>query len=557
MESPLQILPLGGVGRIGMNCMLVGNRDRWVVVDCGVQFAADWEIGAEKKLVDLKAFQEIAPKVEAVVITHGHEDHIGGLPYILPYLDGVPVYATPFTKQLISHRLGEYQLWGAERVTVYEAGETFGAGPFEVEAIRVTHSIPDCVAIVLKSPDGNILHTGDWKIDLSPMDGDEFDESAFERIGKEGIDLMLSDSTNIRRDGWTRSETEVAAALLQEIEGTKGRIVVTQFASNLHRMRALVQAAEATNRRIGFAGNSLDKYLRCANKVGRAPIDPGKVVAGRELSRVDPSKLIVVCTGSQGERAAALARAADDEHPHLKLTRDDKVIHSARIIPGQEGWVYTMFNALAYKGCNLIAGRDTGLHASGHACKDEIRHLFSLVKPKAFIPVHGERSFLVEHAAVAREMGVSEVLLARNGERIGINVAGKKASLDRLDYEEPTKYYAAADSVGTREEMKMGERKRIAWNGVIGVSMDLFGEDGAYRALAKIETKAVYVPCVGFDEQLIEVAERAAVSVPKGTPRSEREHAVGHSIRRFVKKLSGQKPTVMVFINIRESTDEC
>ena len=283
----------------------------------------------------------------------------------------------------------------------------------------------------------NILHTGDWKIDRSPMDGDQFDDSAFERIGKEGIDLMLSDSTNIRRDGWTRSETAVARSLLQEIEGTEGRVVVTQFASNLHRMRALVQAAEATGRKIGFAGNSLDKYLRCANRVGRAPIDPGKVVHGDNLSRVDPSKLIVVCTGSQGERAAALARAADDEHPHLKLTSEDKIIHSARIIPGQEGWVYSMFNALAYKGCELIAGRDTGLHASGHACKDEIRHLLNLVKPKTFIPVHGERSFLFEHGEVAREMGVWEVVLVRNGNRIGI----KRTGTGRPAIGWPTKTY--------------------------------------------------------------------------------------------------------------------
>jgi beta-CASP RNase J family ribonuclease len=556
MESPLQILPLGGVGRIGMNCMLIGNRDRWVVVDCGVQFAADWEIGAEKKLIDLQAFERIAPKIESVIITHGHEDHIGGLPYILPFLEGVPVYATPFTKQLIAHRLAEFALWKADRVTTYEAGETFDAGPFEVEAIRVTHSIPDCVAVALRCPDGTILHTGDWKIDRSPMDGEQFDDGAFERLGKEGVDLLLSDSTNIQRDGWTRSETAVATSLREEIEGTKGRVVVTQFASNLHRLRALVQAADATDRKVAFAGGSLARYLRCAARVGRAPIDPGKVVAPSELSRFDPSKLIVVCTGSQGERAAALARAADGEHPHLKLHRNDKIIHSARIIPGQEGWVYSMFNALAYQGCELIAGRNTGLHASGHACKEEIRHLFNLVKPKAFIPVHGERSFLIEHGKVAQEMGVSEVLLMRNGERVAVQNQGAQTKLARLSYEEPTKYYSAAEAVGDRQEMKMGERKRLAWNGVIAVSLVIRGGDGAYKATAQIDMKAVFEADDEFGLKLRGIAERAAVAVPVGTPDRERMDAVRHSVRRFVKKQSGQKPSVMVFLNFPEVSDE-
>ena len=534
--------------------MLIGNRDRWIVVDCGIQFAADWEIGAEKKLVDLEAFARIASKIEAVVITHGHEDHIGGLPYVLPHLDGVPIFATPFTRELIVHRLGEFDVAGRQRITTYEAGETFGAGPFEVEAIRVTHSIPDCVALVLRCEDGNILHTGDWKIDRSPMDGEQFDDGAFERVGKEGIDLLLSDSTNIQRDGWTRSESAVARNLLETIEAAPGRVVVTQFASNLHRLRAMVHAAEATGRRIAFAGSSLEKYLRCASRVGRAPIEPGKIVSADGIASLPPSELIVVCTGSQGERAAALSRAAEDEHPFLKLTEHDTVIHSARIIPGQEGWVFNMFNALAYKGCSLVAGRDTGLHASGHACKDEIRHMFNLVQPKAFIPVHGERSFLVEHAAVASEMGVGEVMLARNGEKIGVTRHGRRALLNRLDYQEPVKYYAAADSLGTREEMKMSERKRLAWNGVIAVTLEMWVEDGVEQAAARLQSQAVYTPFEGFEDELLTIAEKAATNVPEGTPDDEREQAVVHSLRRFVKGVSGQKPSVLAFVVRRGET---
>lgn len=546
MGSGLEILALGGVGRIGMNCMLVGCRNRWVIVDCGIGFAAEWEIGAEKKLVDLNRFQELAPHVEAVLITHGHEDHIGGLPFILPYLPDVPVFATPFTRQLIAHRLAEWNLWSPDRVTLYEAGDTFTAGPFEVEALRVTHSIPDCVALVMRSELGTVLHTGDWKIDRTPVDGDQFDDGAFERVGKEGVDLLLSDSTNVLREGWTRSEHAVGQALHRTIAPIQGRVVVTQFASNIHRVRSLVQVAEATGRQLAFAGGSLERYLRCASRVGRAPIDPGKVVRADQIGNMDPAKSLIITTGSQGERAAALLRSAEGTHPHLRINKDDTILHSARIIPGQEAHVFAMFNAIAYQGANLVYGRTTDIHASGHACKDELRHLISLVKPKAFIPVHGERTFLGAHAQLGRDLGVPSVMVMRNGERIGITNHGKRATLERLAYQPPTAFYSSGLAVADREGMRMTERKRLAWNGIIAVHVDVT-HDG--EASARVQMKAVVDPQGDLEAQLVSVAQRAALNVPAQTPTSEVEQAIKHSLRRTCRTLTGQKPAVMVFLN--------
>jgi ribonuclease J len=269
---------------------------------------------------------------------------------------------------------------------------------------------------------------------------------------------------------------------------------------------------------------------------------------------MDPAKSLVVTTGSQGERAAALSRAAENDHPHLKIRKEDKVLHSARIIPGQEGRAYTMLNALAYQGCELVYGRNSGLHASGHACKDELKHLIQLVQPRSFIPVHGERTFLLEHAQLAKEAGVAEVLVMRNGERIGLSPKTSGAHLSRLEYEKPKRFYSTEAAIGDRETMHMGARKRLAWNGVIAVNIDLRKEGEKTKATARIQTKAVVEAVEDFEERLIQVAQNAASNVPKNTPDKEIEDAVRHSLRRLCKGLTGQKPTVLVFLNRPEKT---
>lgn len=531
--------------------MLIGHRDRYVMVDCGIQFPDPWELGADRKLVDLDQLAAYSDRIEAVVITHGHEDHIGGLPWALPHLDpAVKIHASPFTTRLIERRLTEHNCWDASRIVNYDAGDTFDAGPFNVEAVRVTHSLPDCCSLALRCDDGTIVHTGDWKIDEHPMDGEHFDREAFARLGADGVTCLLSDSTNVMVPGWTRSERAVATSLLERIEGHEGRVIVTQFASNLHRQRALVEAAEATGRHIVFAGRSLSTYLRAAATCGRAPIDPGKVIDIENVDQLADKRTLIVCTGSQGEKNAALGRACNDDHRYLKLRKTDLLLHSARIIPGNEAQTYQMFNSIAKRGVELVYGRNTGIHASGHARQEELAELINLLKPGHLIPVHGEYTFLKKHVAHGIATGVASTLI-RNGELVGI---GKKpatggSTVKVLEYDAPTIYYNDGYATGDHEQMLLSERRRVAWNGVVALRVDIQRQknQSAVASGCELDSRALWQ---GADEAILEriqaLVVRVVAACPPKTPMREIEEAVRMGVRRLCRKETGRKPDVIV-----------
>lgn len=297
---PLRIVPIGGLGEIGMNCMLVGNFDRYILIDAGVMFPDYDELGVQKIIPDTTFIRRWKHKIEAVIITHGHEDHIGALPWVVPALDhNTPIYASSFTMELIKKRLKENGIFVPSRLKVFKTKRKFTAGPFEIEPIRVTHSIPDCCGLVLRCADGTILHTGDWKIDESPLDGKVFDRETLEELSKEGVTLMMSDSTNVLSPGRTISESVVADALLRRISAAKGRIITTQFASNIHRLGSVKAAADLTGRKLVFVGMSLRTYLDAAWKDGKAPIDPSTLVKVEDIDSYAPKDLLIVTTGSQ------------------------------------------------------------------------------------------------------------------------------------------------------------------------------------------------------------------------------------------------------------------
>lgn len=436
-----RILPLGGLGEIGMNCMAIelgtSGRGPIVVVDCGVSFP-DSPHGVDLIHPDFSFLEANRERVAALLVTHGHEDHIGAIPYLLRRLD-VPVYAPPYALGLIRERLKEH-LEGSDaplaRPPVLRA--TQPRSPFtirheghyvEVEPIRVTHSIADATALALRTDEGLLVHTGDFKIDPDPTDGEQFDKERFAELGREGVSLLLSDSTNIDSPGIGRGERPVAAALEEACVGARGRVIVSLFASNVHRVRAIVDIARKVGRRVLLLGRSVQTHVRVATETGYLRPAPDLFVSMDDAAQLPRHELLVIATGSQAEPRAALSRLALDDHPRLRLDPGDRVVLSSRAIPGNEVEVMRMVSDLHRRGCEVVLKQShPKIHASGHAHRDEQREVLELVAPRAFVPVHGTRHHLERHAALARELGMADVLVIENGELADADVDGVRKS---------------------------------------------------------------------------------------------------------------------------------
>lgn len=554
-DPPIKILPLGGLGEIGMNCMLVGVNDRYILLDAGLMFPDHEELGIQKVLPDVSFLSRWRDKIEAVVITHGHEDHIGALPWAIPALDpNTPVYAGNFTMQLISRRMVEYNLWNPDRFKVMEMGQRFKAGPFEIEAVRVTHSIPDCCGLIFRSEHGTIVHTGDWKIDENPVDNQAFDRTAWETVGKEGVTLMMSDSTNVLSSGRTTSESEVREAIMRKVIGHKGRIISTQFASNIHRLYGIRDAAEATGRSIAFVGQSLYSYLEAAKKAGMAPFDPSKLVPAEDIDSYDPSKLLIVTTGSQGEPNAQLSRAACGASPLLTLRKEDLLLYSAKMIPGNEKKVMRMMNQIAKIGPQITMKREDGLHSSGHAHRDELDEVLKLIKPEHFLPVHGEYAFLKEHERLARECGVLHTSVIGNGTLLGVTpLKNKKAhgtlgNFHRIGSAKlQTMFNDGGKGSGTAEDLAIEERMRIATEGVIVVDFEVMETAGyAMNARARVTSRGMWTDNGRLLRSLKDAAVNSCAGMNYDTKLSAIERTVARAIRFAARSYCNKKPDVIV-----------
>lgn len=529
-----------------MNAMLIGARGRYVLVDAGVGFAPEALIGAERILPDLALLKSLAHHVEAVLITHGHEDHIGALPWVLAQLDkACPVYSSAFTGMLIKHRLEEHGAYEPERMHVLKARQRVQVGPFELEPIRVTHSIPDCFAFVLRSEDGTILHTGDWRIEEHPLDGQHFDREGFESVGREGVTLLLSDSTNILTPGRTRSERDVLTSIEQRIAGNDQRVVMTLFASNVHRLAGIADIARTHGRKIAFCGRSIEKYVEAAELTGQRAPSRDVIVTLEEALRLPPEQALIVCTGSQGEPRAALSRASENDHPQLKLQRGDTVMFSARTIPGNELEVYGMWNRFAAMGVKVDASRD--IHTSGHAQTEELREMMQMVRPRYFVPVHGETSFLYAHAALGLSEGI-ETRVIRDGEALELS---KERPLQVSGHTELVPHYNDGPSTGDADFMRLKERKRLGWNGLIMVDMALSEAQGRWKVNeVRVDARAVVL---GEEDKLLSelkaVAERVIGHLPEGVPLREVQEAVRASVRAHARRATEKRPEVVVVLH--------
>ena len=422
----LEVVPLGGLGEFGMNMLALTWGETTIVVDAGVMFPDSDLLGVDRIIPDLTYLQQKG-RVAALVLTHGHEDHIGGVPHVVPLVDG-PVYGTPLTLALVEPKLLEHGIEGTRLETV-RPGNQVGVGPFTIEFIRVTHSMPDCVALAIHTPAGVIVHTGDFKIDQTPIDGEHFDLHRFAALGSEGVLALFADSTNIDRRGFTGSETEVIEAFEEIFTSATGRLVVAAFSSSIYRMQIVVDLAAQFDRKVAFVGRGMIENSQIAQRLGYLRIPAGVQIRDSEVANYPAQDVLCLSTGSQGEPMSALSRIAIDDHRYVKIGEDDTVVISAREIPGNEKAIGRVLNHVARRGANVIHEGIKHVHVSGHGSEEELKLMLTLVRPRYFVPVHGEYRQLAQHARVAGRVFAGreprpEILLAENGDVIQIDDKG-------------------------------------------------------------------------------------------------------------------------------------
>ena len=538
----LRLVALGGWGEIGMNCLVLEQDAGSIVIDCGVTFPSV-DLGIDVVHPRFDYLLEAPERVRGVVLTHGHEDHIGALPYLLSRLN-VPVHGPACTLELVRGRLAEHRLEDLVELHPTTVGKRFGLGPFDIEPLRVTHSIADATALAIRTVAGLVVHTGDFKLDPAPVDGELTDEARFEELGDEGVRLLLSDSTNVDSPGSAPSERDVCAALTELVESTKNRVFVGMFASNAHRLIALGEAAQRTGRRLVLLGRSVQNHARSIQTVGRVRWPSDLLVPTEVAAAMPRERVLVIAGGTQAERGSGLTRLAEGTHPSMRIDEGDRVILSSRVIPGNDRAVSDLVSALLRRGADLVTwSLDRRIHASGHAHRDEQRRMLEMVRPRAFVPVHGTLHHLLRHAETARSLGVAELCVAENGEVVELTKETAPEKVGRA----PVGRVAAFAGEEIPEEA-LRERAALGRAGVVLVSVALDAR-GAPAARPEIATRGVPH---GRDEQLLRAAGRAAVqsiaqaSEPLRARPDDLAEVVRLAVRKAIEQRTRHKPIVQV-----------
>ena len=429
--ATLEVVPLGGLGEFGMNMMAVSWEDTTLLIDAGVMFPEPDQLGVDLIIPDTTFIEARRDQIKGLLLTHGHEDHIGAVPHVMPLFDA-PIYGTTMTLALVEKKLEEHEeIEKGDRLKVVKPRETVAIGPFAVEFIRVTHSMPDCVALAITTPAGIIIHTGDFKIDQTPIDGEHFDLHRFAELGSKGVLALFADSTNVDRRGWTGPETDVSEGFEELFTSTQGKLVVAAFSSSIYRMQILVNLAAQFDRKVAFIGRSMVANAEIAQRLGFLRMPGGLQIRDSEVQNYASQDVLCITTGSQGEPQAALPRIAIDDHRYVKLGPDDTVVISARAIPGNEKAIARTMSHIARRGADVITDTMKHVHVSGHASVEELKLVISLVRPRYFVPVHGEYRQLAQHARVAeRVMAGSaqrlQTLLAQDGDIIQFDAHGAR-----------------------------------------------------------------------------------------------------------------------------------
>ena len=492
MTSKLRIIPLGGLGEIGKNMTVVEFGNDLLLIDCGMGFPDEDMYGIDVVLPDITYLRNNASRIRGLIITHGHEDHIGAVPYVLKELD-IPIYTTPLTAALIELKLEEHDLLYNTQIFTKRAGAVFRIGCFTIEFIRVNHSIPDAVALAIKTPVGTIVHTGDFKIDVTPISGGMTDLVRLGELGNEGVLALLSDSTNVETPGHSASERKVGESFDKLFLNCDKRIIITTFASNVHRLQQIINVAAKYHRKVAVTGRSMENILRTAMVLGYMEVPEGVLVDVEQINTMPKNRTVIISTGSQGEAMSALYRMAFSEHKQIQIDSGDSIIISASAIPGNENTISRVIDELFHKGAEVIYDRHTDLHVSGHACQEEQKMMLALVKPKYFIPVHGEHRMLVKHAELGRMMGVSpkNIVVADNGSVIEFT---KKGVICSETVQAGAVLVDGSGGIGEVGSVVMRDRHKLAEDGMIVIVLTYSSHDHRLLAMPEILTRGfIYV----------------------------------------------------------------
>ena len=546
MAEKLKIIPLGGLDEIGKNMTAYEYGGEIIVVDCGMAFPGDDMYGIDSVIPDVTYLIKNRARIRGLFITHGHEDHIGAIPYVLKQV-AMPIYCTRFTAGLIKLKLDEHGLTKSTRLVSVEPGETVRAGKFNVEFIHVNHSIADSVAFAIHTHMGVVIHTGDFKIDSTPIDGDVIDLARFGELGKEGVLALLSDSTNVERPGYTMSESVVGQTFMRQFNGCPDRIIVTTFASNVHRVQQVLDAAAACGRKVAVTGRSMENIMKVSTDLGYMKLPKNTLVDLNRLKGLPKNKQVIVTTGSQGEEMSALYRMAFSTHKQVEIGPGDKVIISASAIPGNEVEIGRVINELFRKGANVIYDRADMLHVSGHACQEEIKIIHALTKPRFFIPLHGEQRMLQIHARIAQQMGMdrSHIAIAENGSVIEITPKTMK-----INGTVPAgEVFVDGSGVGDVGAVVMRDRKRLAEDGMVVVVLSISTHNGQLLAPPDIITRGfIYVKeSEDLMKELAGIASDAALTVSgkRGRDDGELRSAVKSAVSNYLFKTTKRNPMVI------------
>jgi ribonuclease J len=547
-SDELVFAPLGGAGEIGMNLSIYGlgsqRRKTWIAVDLGVAFAGDDLPGVDVIMPDIRFLLEERHNLAGLVLTHAHEDHFGALLDLWPQLR-VPLYATPFTAALLEAKRAS-ELGAPEiPVNVVKLGARFALGPFDIELVSMAHSIPESNALIIRTKLGTVLHTGDWKLDPTPILGAPTDEAKLRKLGETGCLALIGDSTNAVREGRSPSERDVAKTLRELVASAPRRVAVTTFASNVGRLRAVADAARAADREVVVVGRAMDRIVQVARETGyfEGVQDFRPIEA---YGYLPPDKVVALCTGSQGEPRAALARIAEDQHPEVTLSRQDRVIFSSRTIPGNEKAVATVINGLVRQGIEVITDRTHLVHVSGHPRRAEMTDLYQWVKPEIVIPVHGEALHLAEHAALARKLGVPRTMVCRNGDLIRL----APGSAEIIDEVPEGRLYKDGNLVINAETRTVADRRRLGFAGMVSVALAL---DNKGALAGDPAVQLIGIPDAdGLD--MHDIAHDAVVDTLEQLPRARRrdplsvEEAVKRAVRAAIAAHWGKKPLCLIHV---------